>query len=551
MMRHVAFPADLSYDPRRPRFRLPGLGGATFAVEVFTIGNVYGIDPDRVSVADHGVVADGLTWAGGQRRADGQVEVLVDDLGDGAALRVHVMHREPVKAAKVVLHDLPVPAGAGWWQATSPVGAGVTSRPGAPLLWRYPWPGEDPWPEWETPWAAAGEDGPCVCISVRDGSLRPIRLFAHRPPWAGGMEVVEVIAEEDARSWSDLMVGPLVRVRRVGTAAAALDDLRAHLDHVEETFGLPRWEGRGDVPGWFHDIRLVVALHGCHWTGYVFNTYEAMAAALETICGWIPGRHVLAYLPGWEGRYYFDYPYYKPSPLLGGPEGFRHLVETAHRLEVRVMPMFGMHGANARGFRRWRGASLRSRAGRMPVRINIPDWDGDRAGEDDQVFCNPGDPKFGEYLRAQISGIVAEFGVDAVHLDTTACWFNDPRYALVDGYRDLVDALRARHPSLLVAGEGWFDALWAMFPVNQSWHGIDRRFRAPEVVTRWGRVFGHLSTGAPGSGSTGVHELGWNSPGDVVEPAPGAIPLLAVVDDTLARHAETVRRICEAARRRS
>jgi hypothetical protein len=547
----MAFPADLSYDPRRPRFPLPGLPGATFAVEVFTTANVHGLDPARTVVTERAVTADGLTWAGGQQRAEGTVQVRTEPLPGGVALTVDARHPERLKALKLVFHDLPSGAGVGWWQATSPPGLAVASRPGAPVLWRYPWPGEDPWPEWETPWAAAGRDGAQVCLSVRDRSLRPVRLHAHRPPWGGGGEVVEVIVEEDARHWDGHLAGPQVRVRRVSDEAGALDDLNEHLDHVERVHGLPRWESRPDVPGWFADVRLVVALHGCHWTGYVFNTYAAMAAALKTITAWIPGRHVLAYLPGWEGRYYFDYPRYEPSDLLGGPDGFAALVDAAHGLGVRVMPMFGVHGANAARFAAWEGLSLRSRADRMPVRVNSPDWDGDRAGEDDQVFCNPGHPAFREHLRAEIGRVVDTYGVDAVHLDTTACWFNDPRASLVDGYRDLVAALRAAHPALLVAGEGWFDALWSVFPVNQSWHGVDRRFRAPEIVTRWGRAVGHLSTGAPGSGSTGVHELGWTTPGDVTDPAPGHLPVLTVVDDTLTAHAGTARRICEAAAQRA
>ena len=33
------------------------------------------------------------------------------------------------------------------------------------------------------------------------------------------------------------------------------------------------------------------------------------------------------FLPAWDGRYYWNYPIYQPDPRLGGPEGFRSLVD--------------------------------------------------------------------------------------------------------------------------------------------------------------------------------------------------------------------------------
>ena len=546
------FPADLSYDPRRPRFALAGLEPAAVAVEVFTTDNVYGIDAERAHTEGNRIVATGLTWAGGRQRAEGRIEVEITPAGRGVAhLVVHARHDEPIKAAKVVLHDLPAAAlDAGWWHATSPPGFARRSGPGAPVLLRYPWPGEDPWPEWETPWGAAGGSGPHVCVSVRDAEVRPVRLYAHRPPWAAGAEVVEVVVEQDARRWGPAFESPPVRVAVVDGPGAVRTEFDAHLAHLERTHGLRPWEHRTDVPAWFDDIRLVVALHGCHWTGYVFNDYPAMADALAVVAEHLPGHRVLAYLPGWEGRYYHDYPTYAPSPLLGGAEGFAAFVGRARSLGVRVMPMFGVHGVHALRWPGWEAAALRSRNGRFPVRINSPDWDGDRSGEDDQVFCNPGDDRFRAHLLAEMTRVVDTYGVDGVFCDTTACWFNDPHAALLDGYRALVADLRDGRPELLVAGEGWFDAILPIFGVNQSWHGVDRAVRYPELLTRYGRAIGHLSTGAPGRGSTGVHELGWTTPASVTEPAPGHVPVLAVVDDTMRDHRDAVARLCAAASRR-
>ena len=267
----------------------------------------------------------------------------------------------------------------------------------------------------------------------------------------------------------------------------------------------------------------------------------AWREALRFTADRVDGAKVLAYLPGWEGRYYAAYPDYAPAEALGGPEGFDRLVTTAHDLGVRVMPMFGVHGVNTAVYSSWEDAVFRSRTDRMPVLVNKPDWDGDRSGEDDQVFCNPGEPAFRAHLLAQLDRVVRDHGVDGVFLDTSACWFNDPRFGLMEGYQALVGALRRDHPGLLVAGEGWFDALLGLFPVNQTWHDPSAEFRCPDVMSRFARALPHLSVAAPGAGSTGVHEAGWGTPPRVDSPlAPGTLRAISFVDDTLADHADAV-----------
>jgi hypothetical protein len=110
----------------------------------------------------------------------------------------------------------------------------------------------------------------------------------------------------------------------------------------------------------------------------------------------------------------------------------------------------------------------------------------------------------------------------------------------------LIAGLRERHPDLLIAGEGWYDALLAVLPVNQSWLGVDRRYRFPQILTRYGRALGHLAEGAPGAVSTGVHERGFTY--KTSGPAtPGHIVSVGIVDDSMTRHAEEVIAACRAA----
>ena len=68
-----------------------------------------------------------------------------------------------------------------------------------------------------------------------------------------------------------------------------------------------------------------------HWSGYTFNTYADMLEIIRVVADRIDGQRVLAYLPGWEGRYYWQYGDYRPSPELGGEEGFAALCSVGAR----------------------------------------------------------------------------------------------------------------------------------------------------------------------------------------------------------------------------
>ncbi|WP_343421335.1 hypothetical protein [Candidatus Flexifilum breve] len=536
---------DLSFDPRDPLYDVPGLPGVRWGVQIFTVSNLYQLDSAQVTVSADGrrLEAAGLSWAGQQQRSPGSVSVQISEDAGATVWRIQAQHAEPIKVVKLMLWGLPESAIAqGWWQPTSTAGRTAVPTLTAPVKWNYPWR------EWLTPWACAGEiDGsPLVCVSLRDAEVRAKRLYTHLPPYADSKPVVEVIFEEDAIRWGNTISTCELRLRVTNSLAEVEDDFAAHLAFLEGAYDLQSWETRSDVPGWMRDIKLVLNLHGQHWTGYVFNTFDQMAETLKTVAQHVPGKHILAYVPGFEGRYYFAYPHYQPGAALGGEAGFRRLVDTANGLGVRLMPMFGMHGANIQVYPDYERSAFRSRTSSYLTLVNCPDWDTDRSGEDDQVFLNPGEPVFRQHLLEQVSGIVQKYGVSGVFLDTSACWFNDPRHNLYEGYRQLVGELHQRHPDVLVAGEGWYDALLAVLPVNQSWLGVDRSYKFPQLLAKYGRALGHLAEGAPGAVSTGVHERGftYKHAGKVTV---GHIPSVGIVDDSLSKYADDVIAACKAA----
>jgi hypothetical protein len=369
-------------------------------------------------------------------------------------------------------------------------------------------------------------DGEHLHFESLDDRVRAKRFAVYERE---GTTVVELIHEDAATDMGRTTSSPPWRIGRTRDPASIV---RRHTDHAARVFGLQPWASRPDVPAWMREIALVVALHGMHWSGYTFNTYDEMSLALEYIAGRIDGRRVLAFLPGWEGRYYWQYGDYRPEPLLSGIDGFRRLASRARELGVRLMPMFGANCANKNlsGYEDWGArAEIRSPSG-LVFHGNRPDWDVSRAHDPGwQAWLNPGAPSWRTHLVEQVSALVSDCGVPAVFFDTQEVWINDPSHEIYPGLVVLRDELKSRFPDLLVAGEGWYDALGAVTPLSQ----YNQPARWAEIAfAPHNRHFLHLSSGDPSRGSTGVHELG-HSPFALAPDADYIIPTLTVVDGTM------------------
>jgi hypothetical protein len=531
---------NLSFDPAHRWFDVPGVAGAVWAIEIFTREDAFGLDPDRTAFDGCRLVSEGFQRLGGAHKAAGTATVECrrgDD--DATTWTISVQAVEPVKSVKLLIRNLPSALlEQGWWTPTTPAGHAGRDRP---VLLAYPWSSSDE--HWQTPWVCTG-NGPGLSLSVRDESVRAKRFYAYQPHWSDS-EIVEVVCTPSASARHQFFELPEIRLALRADEAEIQRDFDEHLAWLEGAYRLPRWEERRDVPAWADELELVVTLHGQHWTGHVFNTFDRMAEVLETVCEEIPGERILAYLPGWEGRYYWQYPIYGPGEDLGGEEGFARLVEVARALGVHLMPMFGANGANMTRYPEWERAAFRSASNRYVALVNTPDWDNDRFGEDDQIFLNPGEPDFQAHLVGEVSKVVDRFGIEGVFLDTSACWFDDPRYDVYRGYLDLVGEIRRRHPGLLVCGEGWYDALLAVFPLNQTWLDMAEPSRFDALPMRYSKVLGHLNYGAPGTGSTGVHE-GGTHPVSVPFRRDGFVPALPVTDDTFTRHRDAALAFCRA-----
>ncbi len=483
-----------SFDFGDPVFEIDpdGRGGWHVSLQVVTFENTYGLDPERTEITEDGgrwdIRASGLTWAGGQQRYGGSAWLRASRTADGIELTAGAEHPEKIRCLKIILRDVPGDTliGPMWDSRTVP--------PKGIVLW-YP----------------LFVHTPLVFLKDQAGSHAYFRSLESRVrakrfamlPGQDGM-AVELVHEEAAHEMGNRVETPPWRIGRTDAPEATVEE---HMARVERAFGLQPWESRPDVPDWAREIALVVALHGMHWTGYVFNTYEQMLAALEWVCERIEGRRVLAFLPGWEGRYYWQYGDYRPEPLLGGPEGFRRLADGARRLGVTLMPMFGANCANRGlpGFEEWGAPAVLHSPGGLEFQGNRPDWDTSRANDPGwQAWLHPGHPLWRGRLLEQVSTLVSEYDLRAVFFDTQHIWDNDPQYPLYEGLVALRDALKARFPDLLVTGEGWYDALGAVTPVSQ----VGAPLLWEQAFARYCRTFAHLMSGDPGRGSSGVHEAG-------------------------------------------
>jgi len=529
-----------SFDPHDPVFDLDGW---RLSLQVISFENTYGLPPSDVTRAGDiwSVRADQLTQAGGRRTATGTAAIDATRTDDGIAvtlsatigdddLPLSTMWRggRGVRCTKLIVSGLPPGDLLGHrWARERVTRAGSTVH--------YP----------ATTHTAlvflALDEGGYLYFESLDDRVRAKRFAAMRRD--DNTITVELIHEDAAYAMSNSITTPAWRIGRTDDPEAIV---RRHDAHTAAAFGLQPWETRPDVPAWARDVALVVALHGMHWSGYVFNTYDDMRAAVDYVADRIDGRRVLAFLPGWEGRYYWQYGDYRPEPLLGGADAFPRLAAAARVRGVHLMPMFGANCVNTNipGYEQWGApAEMRSPSG-LVFQGNRPDWDVSRAHDPGwQAWLNPGAPSWRARLVEQVTALVATYDLPAVFFDTQHVWINAPNYDLYDGLVALRDELKSRFPDLLIAGEGWYDALGAVTPMSHA--GLPAAW--PETFAKYNRNWLHLSAGDPSRGSTGVHELGHND-FRLAPDEPHILPTLTVVDGTLANGADGVDRVIAQAR---
>jgi hypothetical protein len=539
-----------SFDFPEPSVAFEGL---EFGFRVFTHENIYGLSAPHLTVKaiDRGldIVCTELTWAGGQQRAPGRLTARLTQLGDVVECEATVdaiEMRRPIKAVAMILRG--VPRG----RISAAGGPFIDPRDDEVLL-GYPFSGGD----LIGPQGNGGLTTPLVLVQPQgadasstiwalssiDDRVRTKRFYLQ--PGERGYRVEAVVEAEGWRPGPSFRM-PAWRIARATTIAAAAEP---HFDHLERAFRIPRWATRADVPDWLRRTALVVTLHGMHYTGYIFNDYARMLVILKWIATRIPPDRVLVFLPSWDGRYYWDYPLYKPANRMGGDAGFEALVRGARALGFRTMPMFGANSANRQQspFAAVADAAT-SKVDGDRFDLNWVDWDNDRHQDGWLSYMNLGVESWRAWLTGRIADVIERYGVDAYFLDIVGGWVNNPKADMHEGTRRLVADLRRRFPSVPAVGEMHYDALLEFIPV---YHSFGQPLVA-DFVQRHAKFFQHLSHPAPGRGSTGVHEAGfgrWDP--RTLSLSDNAIPTLNVVDDTFDTYRADMDAVIQEAKRRS
>ncbi len=361
-------------------------------------------------------------------------------------------------------------------------------------------------------------------------------------------DAIEIVVEDNGIGFDASNNCITVPEWEIGTGNSVGEIYASHMEHVKKSYHLEPWETRKDVPEWAREISMVASIHCQHWTGYIFNSYKQVLENIRKLCEKIEPRRILAYLPGWEGRYYWKYGNYCPDERMGGEEGFRRLCQGARDLGVHLMPMFGINivGSHYDNYEEWgRTSEFRSPSGNEYG--GSVDWDGSRHYDHgSNRNLNPAAPKWQNRLFTQVTSLMDLYGFDAAFFDIAAVWMNDPNYYVYDGIRILTARLKAHNPQMLIAGEGWYDGLAACIPLLQCGHTDGVLHWHDDAYTpmldTFTRNFGHLCQGDPSRFSTGVHEQGIN-PQWRVPVRRGIIPTLTIVDGTLEKAPDKVDQI--------
>jgi hypothetical protein len=529
-----------SFDFPEPSVLFEGL---RFSFRLYTFENTYTMDRGLMTVSDTPdgmeLRCSGLVWAGGQEKVPAQLHARFRRNGAFVEWDVNAEMNQPIKSVAAIVRD--VPRG----KMSSGGGAFFDTRDDEILL-GYPFGGG-------ALNIARGMDSPIAVIQQGDHdffflSTLADKVHANRFYFQPGEKAYRAELTYENGGWqkTNHLQSP---AWRAGHTQSAEEAFRPHYEHIEKTFQIPDWEKRDDVPAWFRKVDLALALHGAHWTGYIFNDYAKMLKILQWVATQMPAENVLVFLAAWDGRYYWNYPIYKADPRMGGEEGLRNLIKEGQKLGFHFMPMFGMNSANRKLpiFSQVADAATSQIDGDV-FNLNWVDWDNDRHNEGWGAYMNLGVDSWRKLLADRISDFITRYNADAYFLDIAGGWENNTKADMHEGTRRLVMDLRQRHPGVMACGEMSYDALMSLIPVYQ----VGGPSGYPAAFSKYSRSFQHLSHPAPGRGSSGVHESGFSRfDSQTLSLSQTQIPTITVVDDTFERYRDAMSEIIVRAKQRA
>ena len=498
-----------SFDFPEPAITFQGMA---FSVLVFTYENTYALDVTHIGTvtsADQAksvsLFCDSLVWAGGQERRPGKVDLTLSKFDGVITAQARVSMDIPIRAVSIVARGVPRGQVSG--------GGSPFANPGdSEQLFGYPFSGGDLFGNvvnsgLTTPLVLIQESASsCFYISSRADRVRTTRILLQPGDDAYRAEcLVETNGWEKVTSFS-------TPPWQFGRAPSAVEASRPHYDHVARTFKIAPWDTRPDTPAWMRKLALAVTLHGQHYTGYIFNSYARQLEILKWIATRIPADRVTAFLAAWDGRYYWDYPQLRSGPTHGRrgrladahqrrPEA-RLLDDADVRRQRRESQAPRVRACRRRGDLQARRRPLRSQLGRLgqrpaPGRLALIHEPRRR------VLAHAISPSASATSSTATSPTPTSSTSSAATSTTTRPTCTRARAA---SCRTFARSTRTSRPS----------ARCTTTRCSSSSRSTTRsgRREITDVVQKYGRFFQHLSSPAPGRGSSGVHEAGfgrWNA----------------------------------------
>ncbi|GMK37285.1 hypothetical protein PCCS19_03380 [Paenibacillus sp. CCS19] len=481
-------------------------GGLKFAIRLSTKENIYCPSPEHTQTVEVNgklqLTSKRLWAAGGQLSAEGSLALTIGRNDDGS-FSIHGQGEHATELCKSLLIHI-IGIDITYFDADSDnMGRREFQYPSGihPLIY----PGRDAM----MPLVMIGERANESSIAQEWYALSKDNLvrkkgFAAYYDMEEQAPVLILSFEEDRRKWTNQIELPEWKMGKVQSRAQVVAERCKDLEH---DFGVRPFQNREELQ-WIEDIRVVVNFHGEHWTGHVFNTFHDMEEQLRDLCREMPGKHILAFLPAWDGRYYYTYPYHEAGERLGGEAGLRKLVETAHSLGVKVIPMLGGPNLVTRQFLQENNmldAVLKDTEG-IPQIQNWIDWNSDLSQENMGYIVNYGHPGLRDYMLNKVDELMNKYGFDGIFLDGAIRWSNAPDYSPFEGVSAFANEFARRHPGKLLMGEDGYDVLWGLFGLfATSWGPLGLE----HAMLRYTRQTEYLAYPAF-NGSSGIHEIGWN-----------------------------------------
>ena len=242
-----------------------------------------------------------------------------------------------------------------------------------------------------------------------------------------------------------------------------------HFEWMEEAYGTRPLEERDDAPDWVKDICMCIKIT-CHAkNGEVHYTFAQIEERLRQVAQYYDPHRVRVHLVGWDGPWDWTYPNYRPDPMLGGEDGFRKMMATAHELGYRVgvhMNVWGLGLKNPQFDELQHFLEHQVRDSEDRRLWHKKDTDRDGHDEPHFAYISPDYKPWRTYMIGRILKAVRDFGIDIVHLDQATTMVNDRRHNHWRGVCALFRELRAQlPPDVALSGEGTGEVVAHLFPM--------------------------------------------------------------------------------------